>query len=87
MKAKETEKQKKYQARELKKLWILKVIPIVVGVPGIISNGLKKRLEEVVIGANLPDYTTAEIGYNSDKSPGEMRRLVITKTSANTTKY
>ena len=53
VKIKEIEKRDKYLdlARELKKLWNMKVtvIPIVIGALGTIPKGLVKRLEELEI--------------------------------------
>ena len=57
IKLKESEKKDKYLnlARELKKLWNMKVtiIPIVIGVFGTIIKGLLKGLEDLEIGGRV----------------------------------
>ena len=54
VKLKECEKKDKYLdlARELKKLWNMKVtiVPIVIGAFGTVTKGLLKRLEELEVG-------------------------------------
>ena len=68
-------------ARELKKLWNMrvKVIPIVVGALGAVPINLEKRLEDMEIRGRIETiHTTAlEIGKSTQKSPGDLRRLVI----------
>ena len=53
METKESEKKDKYQdlAKELKKLWNIKVmvIPIVIGALGTVTKGLVKGLEDLEI--------------------------------------
>ena len=65
IKLKESEKKDKYLnlARELKKLWKMKVaiIPIGIGVFYIVTKGILKGLEN---------------GHNTEKSPGNLRRLL-----------
>ena len=57
--------------RGLKKLWNMKVkfIPIVIGTLGTNTKGLLKGLEDLEI---------IEIGQNTEKSPGDLRRLAVT---------
>ena len=49
---KESEKKDKYLARELKKLWNMKVtiVPTVIGAFGTITKGLLKGLEDMEVG-------------------------------------
>ena len=64
-------------AREWKKLWNMKVtfIPIVFGslgtVPEILFVNKKKS-------GDHPNYCIIEIGQNTEKSPGDLRRLAVT---------
>ena len=57
IKLKECEKKDKYLdlARELKKLWNMKVtiVPIVIGALGTISKGLLKGLEDLEVGEQV----------------------------------
>ena len=59
---KESEKKDKYLelARELKKLWNMKVtiVPIVIGTLGTITNGLLKDLEDLEIGGRVQTIQT-----------------------------
>ena len=72
VKIKENEKFNKYLnlARELKYQWNLKVslTPIVTG----IGNQRKNR--------DHPDHLTGKIDENTEKSPGDLRRLDVTQT-------
>ena len=66
-----------------KQLWNMKVtvIPIVVGALRTITEGSVKRLEELKIRGQveiIPDYNIIKIGPNTEKSPGDLRRLAIT---------
>ena len=87
IKLKESEKKDKYLdlARELKKLWNMKVtiIPIVIGAFGIVTKGLLKRLEDLEVGRRVETIQTTalfENGQNTEKSPGDLRRLAVTQT-------
>ena len=87
VKLKENEKMDKYLdlARELKKLWNMKVkvIPIVVGALGTVPKGLEKSLENLEIRGRIedhPEHCTAAICQNTQKSPGDLRRLAVTQT-------
>ena len=57
IKSKESEKKDKYLdlARELEKLWNMKVtiIPIVIGAFGTVTKGLLKRLEDLLVGGRV----------------------------------
>ena len=79
----ESEKRDKYLdlARELKKLRNMKmtIIPIVICVFRRIGTetggpGNKRTSED------HPNYSIVEIGQNTKKSPGNLRRLVVTQT-------
>ena len=62
---KESEKKDKYLdlARELKKLWNMKVtiVPIVIGALGTISKGLIKGLEELEVGGRIETIKTTAL--------------------------
>ena len=84
---KENEKKDKYTnfARELKKMWNMKVtvISLVNSALGTITEGFIKRLEDLEIretSEDRPNYSIVEISQNTEKSPGELRRFVITQT-------
>ena len=80
VKLKECEKRDKYLnlARELKKLWNMKVtiIPIVIGDLGTRTGGLGNNRT----GEDRPNYSIVEINHNTEKSPGDLRRLAVTQT-------
>ena len=84
VKLKENEKKDKYLnfAGELKKLWNMKVtfIPIVIGSLGTITKWLIKGLEDLEIRGRVETTQTCiiEIGQNTEKSPGDLRRFVVT---------
>ena len=87
IKLKECEKKDKYLdlARELKKLWNMQVtiIPIVIGAFETVTKGLPKGLEDLEIGltsGDHPNYYIIENGQNTEKSPGDLRRLAVTQT-------
>ena len=77
IKLKESEKKEKCLdfARELKKLWDMKVtiIRIVIGALGTVIKGLIKGWENLEI-----NYSIIEIGQNTEKSTGDLRRLAVT---------
>ena len=62
---KESEKKDKYHdlARELKKLWNMKVtiLPIVIGVLGTITKGVLKGLEDLEIGGRVETIQTTAL--------------------------
>ena len=78
IKLKEWEKRNKYLdlARELKNLWNMKVtiIPIVTGAFFTVTKGLLKGLEDLEVGGII------ENGQNTEKSPGDLRRLAVTQS-------
>ena len=65
MKLKECEKKDKYLdfARELKKLWNMKVtiIPIVIGAFGTVTKGLLKGLEDLKVGGRVETIQTTAL--------------------------
>ena len=62
---KESEKKDKYLdlARELKKLWNMKVtiVPIVIGALGTITKGLLKSLEDLEVGGRVETIQTTAL--------------------------
>ena len=59
------------------------VIPIVMDTLGTIPQGVVKgpgRLGNKRINEDHPDYRIIMIGQNTDKSPGDSRRLVVLQT-------
>ena len=81
-KLKESEKKDKYLdlSRELKELWNVKVaiIPIVIGTFRTVTKGLLKWLEDLKIRGR--DNYIIENSQNTEKSPGDVRRLPVTQT-------
>ena len=65
VKLKKNEKKDKYfdLARELKKLWDMKVkiMPIVIGAHGTVTNGLIKGLEDIEIRGRVETIQTTEL--------------------------
>ena len=57
------------------------IIPIVIGAFGIVTKGLLKGLEDLeVVGRVETIYCIIENGQNTEKSPGDLRRLAVTQT-------
>ena len=59
------------------------VIPTVIGVLGTVTKGLLQELENMEKKRTCRDhqnYSTVEIGQNTEKSPGDLRRLAVTQT-------
>ena len=73
IKLKECEKRDKYLnlARELKKLWNLKVtiIPIVIGAFGTVAKGLSKGLEDLEVGGWVETIQTTALVKTARLSP------------------
>ena len=87
IKLKECEKKDKYLdlARELKKLWnmLVTIIPIVIGAFVTVTKGLLRdyrRLGSWQTSGDHPNYHIIENGQNTEKSPGDLRRLTVTQT-------
>ena len=66
------------------KLWNMKVmiIPIVIVALVPLTKGLVQRLEDLEITGRVvcPNYSMSEIGQNTEKSPGNLKRLAVTQT-------
>ena len=56
-------------------------IPIILGALGTIAERLLKGQVDLEIRGDHPNYYTSEIGQNTEKSPGDLRRLAVTQTS------
>ena len=58
------------------------IIPIAIGAFGTVTKGLLKGLEELKVGGVVdhPNYYIIENSQNTEKSPGDLRRLVVTQT-------
>ena len=70
--------------RKLKKLWNMKmtVIPIEIGALGTKSKGFIRGLEELELGGcagTMQNYNIDKIGRNTERSPGNLWRLAVTK--------
>ena len=78
-KLKECEKKEKYldPTKELKKLWNMKVtiIPIVIDA---LTEGFVQGLGNKTTCWDHPNYGIVETGQNTEKSPGDLRRLAVT---------
>ena len=76
-------------ARELKKLWNMKVtiVPIVIGVFGTVTKRLLKGLEDLEVGGQVETIQTIALLRTArilKKSPGDLRRLAVTQTPVKT---
>ena len=61
------------------------MIPIVFGALGTIPKELVKGLEDLKMrSTDHPDYSIIKIGKYTKKSPGDLRRLVVTQTPGKT---
>ena len=59
------------------------IIPIVIGAFGTVTKGLLKGLEDMEVAGRVETIQTTafpENGQNTEKSPGDLRRLVVTQT-------
>ena len=85
IKIRESKKIDKYSyfARELKKLWNIRVtvIPIVVGALRMVPKSLEKgwRVGNQRKNWDHPGYSIVENGQNTEKCPGDLRRLAVTQ--------
>ena len=68
------------------------VIPILIGALGTVTKGLvllfpsppvskTGGLGNKSISGDHPNYSIVEIGQNTEKSPGDLRRLAVTQTA------
>ena len=87
VKLKENEKRDKFLdlARELKKLWNMKVtvILMIIGALGTVTKGLiqgQVDLEMKRTRGDSPNYCIIKINKNTEESPGDFKRLAITQT-------
>ena len=84
IKLKKLEKKDKYLdfAWELKKLWNMQVIiiPIVIGAFGTITKWLLKGLGSWWTSGDHPNNWITENSQNTEKNPGDLRRLAVTQT-------
>ena len=87
IKLKKCEKKNKYLdlARELKKLWNMQVtiIPIVIGAFGTVTERIVKETRGLGykrMSGDHPNYYIIENDQNTEKSPGDLRRLTVTQT-------
>ena len=55
--------------------------PIIIGTLGTVTEGLLKGLEDLETIVDHPNYNIIGIGQNTEKIPGELRRLTGTQTS------
>ena len=85
---KEYEERDKYLdlARELKKLWNIKVaiISIIIDLLGTVTKGLVTRtgqLGNIATSVDCPNKSIVENNQNTRKSPKNLRRLAVTQTS------
>ena len=59
------------------------IIPIVIDAFGTVTKGLLKRLEDLEVGGRvetIQNYSIVDNGQNTEKSPGDLRRLAVTQT-------
>ena len=85
LRLKRSEKKDKYLdlTRELKKLWNMKVtfIPIIIAALGTVTKGVNKGtggLGNKRTYWKPSNYCITDIGQNTEKSPGDVRRLAVT---------
>ena len=60
------------------------IIPILIGAFGTVTKGLLKGLEDSEVGSRVEDHPNDSIienGQNTEKSPGDLRRLAVTSNS------
>ena len=59
------------------------VTPIVIGALEMVPKGLVSgsgRVENWRMSRDHPKYSIVQIGQNTEKSPGDLRRLAVTQT-------
>ena len=59
---------------------MMKMILILMVALGIIPKGLVKRLEDSEIWGDHPYHIIVKTGWNTEKSPGYLKRPAVTKT-------
>ena len=55
------------------------IIPIVIGAFGTVTKGLLKGLEDLGVGGRVETIQIIENGHNTEKCPGDLRRLAPVK--------
>ena len=58
------------------------ITPIVIGILCTVTKGLSKRLDDLEIGGRvdtIDNNSIIENGQNTEKSPGDLRRLAVTQ--------
>ena len=87
MKIKENEKKKQVlgPCRKTQKFsnWRVRAIKMIIGALETVSKGLERGLKEVEIGGRaetIQTFSIIEIGQNSEKSLGYLRRLAVSQT-------
>ena len=56
------------------------VIPIVIVALGTVTKGLVKGLRNKRTSEDNPNYSIAEVGQNTEKSPEDLKGLVVPQT-------
>ena len=56
------------------------IIPIVIGAFGTITKGLSMGLGDWTTSGDHPNYKIIENGQDTEKSPGDLRRLSVIQT-------
>ena len=61
------------------------IVPIVIEAFGTVAKGLLKELENLGVrgwrtSGDHSNYSISENGQNTEKSPGDLRRLAVTQT-------
>ena len=56
------------------------IVPIVIGAFGTVTKGLLKGLEDLEVGRRVETIQIIEDGPNTEKSPGDLKRLAVTQT-------
>ena len=59
------------------------VIPVVISALGAVPKGLEKwtgRIENGRTNQNHPNYSIVDIGQDTERIPGDLRRLAVTLT-------
>ena len=83
---KEIEKRSKYfdLAKELKQRWNMKVtvFPNLIGAIGTVTKALVMgRFGYRKTSRHHPNYSIINVGHNTEKSPGDLKRLAVTQTT------
>ncbi len=56
----------------------VKFIPVVNGALGTVTKILVQGLARLATSGDNPNYSIVEISQNTEKSPGDLRRLAVT---------